>query len=353
MVRPLTCVLFASLIVVGLGAASSADVHAAVAHGDDHLWLGAGTSANPLVHGVPKYCTENQHVAAWESEACHYARLAWAEQHPVSKTRPAAQPHPPKKVARTADAAPPRAVPEPTDAPDDAAPGEMYMPTEAPATAPPTPMPTVAPPTPRPGPTRPSYASGSANPAFRHMAGSAPNRQYATPAPTAAPEETDPPETTPRAVARSAGRETAIPSDVQAVRYTPSTRFAWTASKAFSACFTGGGGAQPLGALTEALTVKDTQGAVEDANRVYAVARPCDRSEAASGVGVSELALLQSWLYAERSFWSYADLKLQLAQTELDAASHRDGFTELDPARIARLRATIASLKSVIAAHPE
>jgi hypothetical protein len=68
---------------------------------------------------------------------------------------------------------------------------------------------------------------------------------------------------------------------------------------------------------------------------------------------VSELALLQSYLSAERGFWTYADLKLRIAQTELDTAAHRDGFASIDPARIARLRATIASLKTVLAAHPE
>ncbi len=350
----------------------------AVATRDDRLWLGVGTSANPLVNGTPKYCTKNQVVAAWATEACHFARLAWAEQHAVAQSAPA-KPRPPAakahspapqpQIARAASPSTlaPRATPEPTPAPDDAAPGEEPMATPTPAPVALLPEPTAPPavaPTPQARATRPSYASGPANPMWQRMSGGAAPPRAATPAPEVAPAEAEPPVAAPpvaappidapRAVARTADRDAPpVPSDVLAIRYTPSTKFAWSASKAFSACFGTAGGAEPLAALSDALAAKDTQEAVDAANRVYAVARPCDRTEASSAVGVSELAVLQSWLYAERSFWTYADLKLRIAQTELDTASHRDGFAAIDAARIARLRATIASLKTVLAAHPE
>jgi hypothetical protein len=293
-----------------------------VSPGDDRLWLAAGTAANPLVAGAPKYCTANQHVSAWASEPCHFARLAWAERRTVAQAHTAAP--------ATAAPATPRAAREPAMAADEDPPGEVPLLPE------PTLAPTMAP-TAEARPTRPSYASGPANPVWRRMSGGAAPQRTATPEPAVEAPETEPP----------------VPSDVRAIRYTPSTTFAWASSKAFTACFGSAGGAEPLGALTDALAAKDTKEAVDDANRVYAVARPCDRTDAASALGVSELAVLQSWLYAERSFWTYADLKLRIAQTALDTASHRDGFAAIDAARIARVRSTIDALKTVLAAHPE
>jgi hypothetical protein len=209
--------------------------------GDDRLWLGFGTSANPLVNGAPKYCTANQTVAAWASEPCHFARLAWAEQQAAARTRPTPQPRAvaqarPAAAAHTPAPATPRPTIEPTPAPDDAAPGEEAPPTPTAAPAALLPEPTLAPavapaapavvPTPQARATRPSYASGPSNPMWQRMSGNAPPPRAATPAPE--PAETDAPvaaapapraapqgDEPPQSVARSAEREAApIPSDV-------------------------------------------------------------------------------------------------------------------------------------------